>query len=73
MPLIYHTLVNRFVLALNFAIGSLLIYLVWAIRQPVFLIYNVSFWADDRLIDLEESIYERAWVARSRLPAWKDE
>lgn len=69
---LYHTVVTRALLVVLVVVGSLGIGIVWLIRQPVHLLANVSDWLDDQLIDLEESIYERAWVARSRLPAWKD-
>lgn len=65
--------VNRIHIAFLWFIGSLGIVIVWTIRQPVLLVATVSDWLDDHLIDLEELIYERTWVARGRRPPWKDE
>lgn len=64
---------NRALIIFVLIVGSLGIAIVWTVRRPVLLIAIVSDWLDDRLIDLEEWIYEWGWVARSRLPAWKDE
>ncbi len=69
----YHATVTRTLIILLFLTGSAGLLLIWIIRRPVLLVFNLSDWADDRLIDLEESIYEHTWVARGRLPAWKDE
>ncbi len=68
----YHVVKSRSLIVLLLVVGSLGIALVWLLRQPISWIATATDWIDDKLIDLEEFIYERAWVARSRLPAWWD-
>jgi len=70
---LYHSVVTRTLLTVNFLLGASLVLIVWTIRRPFWLALLVLNWIDDRLIDLEERVYESAWIARARLPAWKDE